>query len=657
MSNINLKDIKRSFCFHHLEDDKEIYFCSCGKKITKENNKAKEDEVVIDIDENSYDDIMDRFDGAVNVVCPKCKKNYSKSKNLQTIKESNSFFYGYFKLEIKENRIFLYKKKIKSSCTIKSRYIRFKETESYISVDKVEKKIFFKDYGTNKEKEFNLDDVLIIVNNFYKNEDLSVIDNLVEVHHFLNNLASIVVDSKNMDLVDGLMSQMIGKPGLDILMKINTIFFGIICYSNLSTIALTKGTVFLYDMMSYCKLPNVSVLSDNGVTSPLDIFNFLVSLEKEEAQKDIDLENSNNKEFLYKSKDGNKTKDLFYDLERWGFKRESKINISSGDISVREDLKDKSVSKYIFKKINKFDEYKKLIKFTKFLTYKELISLVMKYDIKYIINLFKLIEFRNDINTTSLKQIIPLTLDYLKNKKNIDQSYSTSSRLKELAGISTEDDSSLGDNHDESEDVKLNYSFLEQFSFYNYDDSVRMINELGWDRNREFNKIKTISEINSYHDKLIQHYNMLSDKEKNEKFKKFAKKFQYLEEYSGDLKIKLLSTPIMVLNAAKDLKNCAGSYVTRISKGNYILMMIYDKSSERDIKEKSEFMIGFNVNTSGLEFEQLKGVCNAPASDRQKKIVMTYLEDKDISYREMRDLKLLNKEYTSSLSGFIDKIK
>ena len=57
-----------------------------------------------------------------------------------------------------------------------------------------------------------------------------------------------------------------------------------------------------------------------------------------------------------------------------------------------------------------------------------------------------------------------------------------------------------------------------------------MINELGWDRNREFNKIKTISEINSYHDKLIQHYNMLSDKEKNEKFKKFAKKFEYLEE-------------------------------------------------------------------------------------------------------------------------------
>ena len=77
-----------------------------------------------------------------------------------------------------------------------------------------------------------------------------------------------------------------------------------------------------------------------------------------------------------------------------------------------------------------------MIKFTKFITYEELISLVMKYDIQYIISLFKLIEFRDDINTISLRQIIPLTLDFLVNRKhNISQESYSLSRMKELAGI------------------------------------------------------------------------------------------------------------------------------------------------------------------------------------------------------------------------------
>ena len=40
------------------------------------------------------------------------------------------------------------------------------------------------------------------------------------------------------------------------------------------------------------------------------------------------------------------------------------------------------------------------------------------------------------------------------------------------------------------EDVKVNYAAVSSFSFYEYDDCVRMINALEWDRNKEFNKIK-----------------------------------------------------------------------------------------------------------------------------------------------------------------------
>ncbi len=648
---IDYKTLRKDYCFHHIdESEKEIYFCTCGKKITKENNKAKEDEITLEIDSNSFYgdlDIMDRFDSAVSVICPKCKADYSKKNNLQKIKESNSYFYAYFDYKKEGSKTFLYKNKIKSSCTSKSRFVTFKEEKSYIAVDETKRKLFYKSYDSKKEKEFNLDEIINILKTFYVSDDgseITIIDKILSVHLFLSEIARIVVDSKNIDIVEGLMNQMIGKPGLDVLMKVNAIFFGIICYSNLSTIALTKGSVFLYDMMSNCNMPNPDVLSDNGVTSPLKIFNFLVTIENKNTQEEIDSEKSESLGFVYKSKDGKNFLNINADLERWGFNRESKVSLSDGKINVREDLKNKTVSKYIFNKIEKFNEYKKLIRFTKFISYEELINLVMKYDIEYIINLYDLIEFRSDINEYSLKQIIPLTLDYLKSSpfrsKNLAYTANEASdRLKMLAGI--EVDEKKMEISEEEQDIKLNYSLLGGFSFYSYDDSVRMIQDLKWDRTKEFDKIKKISELTEYHDKLVEHYNMLSNKEKNERFIRFAERFKYLEEYEKEnIKIKLLSNPKLVVDAGNDMKNCAGSYVTRISNGTYLLLMMYDKTKEKAYGEDDKFMIGMNVSNTGLEFEQLKGPCNNQASNRQKEIVIKYLEDKEISYKEIRDLKI-----------------
>ena len=504
--------------------------------------------------------------------------------------------------------------------------------------------MFFKNYDNKKETEFSLDNLLRVVQYFYENHNLSVIDNLIDVHRFLSELASIVVDSKNMDIVEGLMSQMIGKPGMDILMKVNTIFFGIIIYSNLSTIALTKGTVFLYDMLSNCKLPNISTLTENNVTSPLKIFNFLVTLENESIQEEIDLEKGENSKFVYTSKNGDGKKiELNFDLERFGFKnQESLVDISEGSINVREDIKNKSVSKYIFNKIEKFNDYKNLIKFTKFISYEELINLVIKYDIDYIIKLYNKIEFRSDINSETLKQFIPLTLDYIKeqsltrhtNKYDI----TIVQRFEKIEDSIVNNDSNTLVTEDE--EVNLNYSLISNYSFNIYDDCSRILEELKWDKNKEFTKIKKQSELIEYHDKLVEHYNMLTDKEKFEKFKKFAEKFSFLEEYDENLKVKLLSTPAMVLKAAEEMKNCAGSYVTRISQGKYLILMLEDKRPDRK-ESDTKFMLGLNLSSStGLEFDQLKTVCNRLGSNGQKEMVMKYLEDKDISYREKSDLRV-----------------
>lgn len=631
------KNLKNKFCFHHKEDDKEFYFCSCGKKIDNNNNEANPEEIVMSVNSKEYDvDIMSRFDDVVNVVCPKCKKNYSKQKNLQFIVESNKNFFSEFLFENNEELSILRRIKVKSSCTSKSRYVRFKDSESYISVNKKSKKLFYKSHSSKKEIEFSLDSIIYVLKEFYfDKEELNIVDNLIDIHRFISEVASIVVDSKNMDIVEGLMNQMIGKPGMDVLFKINSIFFGIICYSNLSTIALTKGTVFLFDMMNNCNMPNVSTLSDSGVTSPLKIFNFLVSLENENAQKEIESEKEEDSEFVYKTKD-NKLHNLKFDLKRWGFgeSKKSAIVRGGGKLNVREDLKIKSVSKFIFNKIDKFNDYKRLIRFTKFLSYEELVSLVMNYDIQFIVNLFDLVEFREDINPDSLRQIIPLTLDWLENgRTSYAFSLSPSDRIVSKS-VGTE----------LKEDVQINYAAVSSFSFYEYDDCVRMINALEWDRNKEFNKIKKVKELKEYHDKLVEHFNLLSDRAKNERFIEFAKKFKYLEDYSGDYKLTLLSQPKLVLDAAKDMKNCAGSYVTRISRGQYLLLLASDKSKERNVDEKSRFMLGLNVSNEGLIFEQFKGDCNFPASNRQRNMMKLYLEDKDISYKDVGDLRITRNE-------------
>ncbi len=621
MTPVEIKNFKKNYIFlFEKEKDEKTFFCTCGKKVNKNNNKADDFEVKIDIDSNPYAniDLFDRLEKTHNIICPKCKTNYALFENSKKIKTANFYFYSIFELKEEGNRVTLYNNLIKSSCTDKSKYVSIKKDFSYISIDKESKKLFFKKYNKNKEQEFSLDSAVSVVENFFnkdsiENNEIEIIENLFDVHRFINQLASLVVDSKNMDIVEGLMSQMIGKPGMDVMSKIITIFLGIICYSNLSTIALTKGTVFLYDMMKSCNLPNVVVLSDNNVTSPIKIFNFLVSLENEKIQKDLDSEKGLGQDFVYKSKDGSKKISFNLNdinMERFGINTHSSIDMSEGKINIREDLTKKTVSKYIFNKIEKFDDYKKLIRFTKFISYEELVDLTMKYDVEYLINLFNLIEFRDDINSYSLKQIMPLTLDYLHRYDNINS--------------------------------KAKYQYLNYFSFNHYDDSVRMILDLKWDRKKDFDKIKTVNELNVYHDKLVEHYNMLSDKEKYEKFRKIAEKFRYLEDYDKEegLKITLLATPQLVLKYAEELKNCAGSYVNRISNGQYLLLMVFDNTKERMQKEHKQFMMGMFIGHTGLEFEQLKGPCNSLASDRQKEMAMKYLEEKDISFKEVRDLKI-----------------
>jgi hypothetical protein len=198
------------------------------------------------------------------------------------------------------------------------------------------------------------------------------------------------------------------------------------------------------------------------------------------------------------------------------------------------------------------------------------------------------------------------------------------------------------------DDGILDYSLLQYFELGEYDDCLRMIGSLNWDANKEFYKIKDVSELEKYHDQLVEHFNMLSDIQKNKKFAEATSKYKFLEEYDGDIKIKTILNPEMLLSYAKSMKNCAGSYVNRIASGQYVLFIIDDLDVKRQDNEPAQYMFGLTVNKHKLEFDQVKASCNIQGPDRFKKQVMKYLEAKDISYKELADLRLHDTEKLKS---------
>jgi hypothetical protein len=270
----------------------------------------------------------------------------------------------------------------------------------------------------------------------------------------------------------------------------------------------------------------------------------------------------------------------------------------------------------------------------------------MNYDIDLLINLFPLIEFRDDVTLDRLIQFLHVTKDYAKRvqsggSEQLSNNNSLKVRYMELTGDDEKEVNIkfLRENKNKIKDSEIKYSLINAFDFTIFDDSIRMINDLKWDANKEFYKIKDIDELEDYHNKLIKLFNLLNDKEKNSNFKDFVSKFKYLEEYDGDLKVRLVANPDELFKKAQELRSCASSYINRISREQYVIMMIYDLSNEES-KEKDGFMIGLHFTKYGLEFDQLKTKFNKQGTNKFKKQVMKYLESKDVSYKELADLKI-----------------
>ena len=677
---IKNEEILKNFTFHYddAKNDTDLFFCKCGHLI-EQDRKVTATEMKVSIKEGTdVSDFTNLFDehsmARFSLKCEKCDTDYSSKETAGIVQECEKQFYESYCFQEDETDVKLIKQRFVAKISFeqkKSNVLMFSNNEpslsleeslSWIRFNKNEKKLYFKDF--NKEEiEFNLDKVMLITKSFFLSGEARITERLFDVHLFVNRMANFVSDSQNINTIDELMNQMVGKSGLDIIVKVTSIFFGIICYSNLSTIALTKGTVFLFDMMNDCRLPNPQELSDNEATSPIKIFNYLVNYKNEEISKELDAYDANKMGYVFQAKDGRQVA-IKYDASRFDNNKQTGNN-KDGERFLREDIKEKSVSSYIFNTIERFSDYKILIKYTKFISYNELIELVKKNNINLLVNLWNSLEFRADMNMVKINQIISLALSSLERKKvfslnrnNVDLKFAREKFLDDLI-IPTEPMPEIS--KEELAKIPLNYNLLKEFDLTSYDDSLRMIRTLNWDSSKEFYKIKKIEELEEYHNQLTEHFNLLSNESKNKDFIEFVTQFKILEEYNDNLKVRLIKTPDLLLRASKDMKNCAGSYVNRVSSAQYLLCIVEDTDDKKEPAEPKEFMLGLTVNKyNKLEFDQVKAACNKQGSDRFKNNIMRFLQEKEISYKELADLRLSTSRGNSSdinLDDFLNNIQ
>ncbi len=639
----------------------DVYYCSCGEVFNKkaqseetrselaETNKTlagiETDQDMASELQNIFKDVKISFGD--DVVCPSCSKNLNTVNNKETlILDKENFISGYSFLENESSLYLIYS--VISPNLDSLTYVEFNEVDSMLRFEKETRKLYYKSFD-NPEQEFDLDEIISIVNKFFTFQTSKVV-NLFDMHAFVNRLSNFVIDSKNINIIQELLSTLHGKAtdsGVDVIKKIVSIFFGIIKYSNLSTVAMTKGSVFLYDIMLECNIPSSSVLRENDVTSPIKIFNFLVQNYIKKLNEEVNEDNKDVHNFEFRSNTRIKYDDQGENVEVTDLDeeitknirvinpntdyKEGKVKRDKGEYKVQEAISDGTVSKFIFKQIKSFSEYKKIIKFFKHVDKNGLIQLLQEYELEFLVNVIDPIYFRNKTSLKDLKRLLDLILDFTK--------VESKKYCKIMDGI-----------------VRMDYSHVKKFDFITYDDTLMMMVVLNFDPKVDFNKIKTFEELVKYHDNLVKYFSVLKDEEKNGSIMDFVSKFKFIEDrsnYDGPLEFKLLSTPGMIINEGIEMKHSGAAYASHVAQGYYLMAQVYDKSPERGDDEPPRYTIGFDYDKrTGLEFSQVKGFANELGDgmprkkDRFKKELMRWMSIKDISYRPIGDIKLSGDDLT-----------
>ena len=651
--NLDGIDSEYSFIIEGEEEDK--YFCSCGEQFASSN-----EEEVLELSEtlngkqslNTFDeDEEDEIYGGIykdiklalekKVKCPHCEKNYSDPDVRRKLIPIGTYFIsGYDFQETDTDLIFYYAKACPGTASrevdgVKEYKVVFDESIKYIRFEKESKKLTFQDFGDTPEIEFDLDEAIKYVDRFFVKETDKVID-FMKLHMYINRLANFVSDTKNSKIVSEFLESIRSAPtevGIPYMKKLLSIFYGIIKYSNLSTVALTKGSQFLYDLMLECDIPSSKEMEESGATSPVNIFNFLVTKYINKLNEEVNEDNKDVHDFAFKSKqrieyENEKNKeeedlkftvediesgvdDANYLIRQNKDYKSGKVVKVDGKYQVMDAVDDGTISKFIYNHIENFSQYKQIIKYFKFYDKKGVISLLQRHDLDLLTHAIDTFYFRDKMEPKELDRVLYIIDDFIENRF-----------------------------------MFKSYVNVREFSFVEYDDARMMMEIMKFDPKKHFNKIKTYEDLVAYHDNLVTFYKVKSEEEKTGAIKEFVSKFRFLEskgenDYEGPLEMVLLDSPGLIIKEGIDMRHSASQYAPNVAQGNYLMATVYDRDPNRPKSELERFTVGFKYySRDGLEFDQVKGFANEQGSNRFKNLMMEYLTDKDVSFRPIKDLKL-----------------
>jgi len=647
---LNLGAINSEYSFVFVEPVADRYFCNCGEQFLS----ANEEEVVdlqrvlsgeIEEDElysGIYKDIKLSLDKKVH--CPHCDKNYNNPDIKRKLIPIGEFFISGYEFQETNVDLLIYFAKVSPGMAkrdnddgIKEYKVVFDETIKYIRFEKETKRLFYRDFGNHEEIEFGLESVITYVNKFFTVETDKVID-IYKLHMYINRLANFVSDTRNGNIVHEFLAFIRSAPnevGINFIKKLLSIFYGIIKYSNLSTVALTKSSQFLYELMLECDIPSSEEMEKSGATSPVNIFNFLVNKYINKLNEEVNEDNKDAHDFSFKSKnrveyekDTNKSEDdlnykvvddkseASYLVRQNKSYKGGKVVSSDGKFQVLDAVEDGTISKFIYKKIENFSQYKQIIKYFKFYDKKGVINLLQKYELDLLTHAIDTFYFRSKMEPGELDRVLQI----------IDSFVDTRFFFKD-------------------------YKNVKDFSFVEYDDAKLMMEVMEFDPKKQFNKIKTYDELVEYHDNLVKFYKVKSEIEKSGAIEEFVSKFRFLEtrgedDYDGPLEIVLFDTAGRIMKEGPEMRHSASEYAVNVAQGTYLMGSVFDRDPNRPAKEMERYTIGFKYDSKYKElvFDQVKGFANELGSNRFKKLVMDYLTDKDISFQPIKDLRLKDED-------------
>ena len=630
---LNLEDIESEYSFYSESIESDRYFCNCGEEFESSNEEGVMDlQNVLSETDDEFTDIYQDIKLALDkkVKCPSCEKNYNDPDVRMKLVPIGKYFISGYEFRETESDLIIYYAKIKPE--LKSDKISFIESNKYIRFEKETKKLIFKDFGDSKEVEFDLDESIHYVDLFFAKDTDKIVD-VYKLHMYINRLANFVSDTNNSNIVNEFLMFIRSKPnevGITYIKKLLSIFYGIIKYSNLSTVALTKGSQFLYDLMVECEIPTSKEMEESGATSPVKIFNFLVTKYINKLNQEVNEDDKESKDYAFKSKQrieyeagkANEGENLKYSIENddseasfiiRGNKdyKGGKVVKADGKFQVLDAVEDGTISKFIYNHITNFHQYNQIIKYFKFYDKKGVIAMLQKHDLKLLTKAIDIIYFRDKMEPGELDRVLGIIDTFI-----------------------------------EGRFMFKDYDNIKHFSFVEYDDALMMLEILKFNPNRHFNKIRTYDDLVAYHDDLVNLYNAITEEERTGEIKTFVDKFRFLEtkgegDYEGPLEVILHDSPGVIIKEGVDMRHSAGQYARNVAKGDYLLGSIYDRDPNRPEKEIDRFTVGFKYNKrDGLEFDQVKGFANELGSNRFKNLVMEYLTDKDVSFRPIKDLKL-----------------